>query len=164
MTPPLMTRATETLSGEKRSKTFMVFVSAINETQNPVKVSSDNPAVVQEFSEVFADMPLGLPPDRDLGHTISVVELSPVFKRMYSLSPKEKQQVKGLLARGLIRPIQHTPVQSNEVSGAAHVLQLPDDDLLDRMQGASMYRVCSLAITKYASQVRMCQRRHLVLL
>ncbi len=65
MTPPLMTRATETLSGEKRSKTFMVFVSAINETQNPVKVSLDNPAVVQEFSEVFADMPLGLPPDRD---------------------------------------------------------------------------------------------------
>ncbi len=89
----------------------MVFVSATDES-SPVKVSVDNPAVVKEFSDVFANMPLGLPPDRGVGHTISVADSSPVFKPMYSLPPKEKQQVKGLLERGLIRPTQHTPVQS----------------------------------------------------
>ncbi len=38
------------------------------------------------------------------------------------------------------------------------------DDLLDRLQGASVFTLCSLAIIKYASLVRMCQRRHLVFL
>ena len=60
---------------------------------------------MKEFSEVFADMRLGLPPDRGVGHTITFADSSPVLKPMHSLSPKEKQQVKGLLARGLIRKL-----------------------------------------------------------
>ena len=64
----------------------------------------DIPAVTKGFSDVFADRPPGLPPDRGMGHTINVTDSSPVSRLMYRLSSKEQQevtrQVKDLLARG----------------------------------------------------------------
>ena len=68
----------------------------------------DIPAVTKEFSDVFAERPPGLPPERGVGHTINLTDSSPVSKPMYRLSPKEQQevtrQVKDLLAPGPIQP------------------------------------------------------------
>ncbi|KAJ9532205.1 hypothetical protein QJQ45_003891 [Haematococcus lacustris] len=66
-------------------------------------------AVLDEYSDVFQDMPLGLPPDRGVGHTIRMeTDALPPYKRPYKLSPKEeaevKRQVSELQARGLIEP------------------------------------------------------------
>jgi len=179
MSPPLLTRVQlKALCGDRRNEAFMVYVtvSATNES-SPVKVSVDNPAVVKEFSDVFADMPPGLPPDRGVGHTISVADSSPVFKPMYRLSPKEKQevirQVKDLLARGLIRP-SHSAYSSPVIfvrkkSGELRMCidyralnqktvkdkyPLPCiDDLLDRLQGASVFS--SLDLQSGYHQIRI---------
>ncbi|KAJ9527976.1 hypothetical protein QJQ45_005577 [Haematococcus lacustris] len=66
-------------------------------------------AVLDEYSDVFQDMPPGLPPDRGVGHTIRLeAEALPPYKRPYKLSPREeaevKRQVSELQARGLIEP------------------------------------------------------------
>ncbi|KAJ9529863.1 hypothetical protein QJQ45_022262 [Haematococcus lacustris] len=66
-------------------------------------------AVLDEYSDVFQDMPSGLPPDRGVGHTIRLeAEALPPYKRPYKLSPREeaevKRQVSELQARGLIEP------------------------------------------------------------
>ncbi|KAJ9516475.1 hypothetical protein QJQ45_011175 [Haematococcus lacustris] len=66
-------------------------------------------AVLDEYSDVFQDMPPGLPPDRGVGHTIRMEsDAPPPYKRPYKLSPREeaevKRQVAELQARGLIEP------------------------------------------------------------
>ncbi|KAJ9531304.1 hypothetical protein QJQ45_006755 [Haematococcus lacustris] len=66
-------------------------------------------AVLDEYSDVFQDMPPGLPPDRGVGHTIRMEsDAPPPYKRPYKLSPREeaevKRQVSELQARGLIEP------------------------------------------------------------
>ncbi|KAJ9505720.1 hypothetical protein QJQ45_006415 [Haematococcus lacustris] len=66
-------------------------------------------AVLDEYSDVFQDMPPGLPPDRGVGHTIRMEsDAPPPYKRPYKLSPTEeaevKRQVSELQARGLIEP------------------------------------------------------------
>ncbi|KAJ9529817.1 hypothetical protein QJQ45_022213 [Haematococcus lacustris] len=66
-------------------------------------------AVLEEYSDVFQDMPPGLPPDRGVGHTIRMeADAQPPYKRPYKLSPREeaevKKQVSELQARGLIEP------------------------------------------------------------
>ncbi|KAJ9524152.1 hypothetical protein QJQ45_004880 [Haematococcus lacustris] len=66
-------------------------------------------AALDEYSDVFQDMPPGLPPDRGVGHTIRMeTDALPPYKRPYKLSPKEeaevKRQVSELQARGLIEP------------------------------------------------------------
>jgi hypothetical protein len=65
---------------------------------------------LQEFSDVFPDeLPAGLPPDRDTGHTIKEMPNStPPFKQVYRLSRAEhlevEQQIADLLAKGFIEP------------------------------------------------------------
>ena len=56
MSPPLLTRVQlKNLCGDKRNEVFMVYVSvSATDESSPVKVSVDNPAVVKEFSDVFA--------------------------------------------------------------------------------------------------------------
>lgn len=156
----------------------MVYVTvSATDQSSPVKVSVDNPAVVKEFSDVFADMPPGLPPGHGVAHTISVADSSPVFKPMYRLSPKEKHeviwQVKSLLARGLIRPghsAHSSPVmferkKSGELCMCIDYRALDEktvidkyplphiNDLLDRLQGASVFS--SLCLQSGYHQMRV---------
>ena len=84
--------------------------------------------ILEEFKDVFEDMPPGLPPDRGVGHTI-VLEpgVKPTHSRPYRLSEKEKEEVKrqvtDFLARGLIEP-------SNSPYGAPVLfVQKPDGSL-----------------------------------
>ena len=126
---------------------------------------------------MFAERPPGLPPDRGVGHTINLSDSSPVSKPMYRLSPKEQQevtrQVKDLLARGLIQP-SHSAYSSPVIfvrkkSGELRMCvdyralnqktvkdkyPLPRiDDLLDRLQGASVFS--SLDLQSGYHQIRI---------
>ncbi|GIL68842.1 hypothetical protein Vafri_22066, partial [Volvox africanus] len=75
-------------------------------TQNPSDPEVE--ALIDEFADVFCDVP-GLPPMRPVDHTIPLVPgAQPVSRPMYRLSPLEldevKRQVTDLLAKGMIRP------------------------------------------------------------
>ena len=177
LSPPLLTHVQlKTLSCDKRNDLFTVHVSAVDES-SPVTNGKDVPAVTKEFSDVFAERPPGLPPDRGVGHTINLSDSSPVSKPMYRLSPKEQQevtrQVKDLLARGLIQP-SHSAYSSPVIfvrkkSGELRMCvdyralnqktvkdkyPLPRiDDLLDRLQGASVFS--SLDLQSGYHQIRI---------
>lgn len=63
-----------------------------------------------EFCDVFpSELPAGLPPDRNIGHTIPLIPgAKPTSRPLYRLSKLEmdevRKQVKELLAKGLIEP------------------------------------------------------------
>jgi hypothetical protein len=65
--------------------------------------------LLDEFQDVFAEPPAGLPPDRGVGHTIPTeAGAEPTSRRLIRLSPAElaevKRQVADLLAKGYIEP------------------------------------------------------------
>ena len=65
--------------------------------------------MVCEFSDVFPDELLGLPPDRDVNFKIELVPgTAPISRRPYRMPPNElaklKIQLQELLDKGLIRP------------------------------------------------------------
>ena len=138
--------------------------------------------LLQEFSDVFQDIPPVLPCGKR-GSTIEIGSSPPVSNR---LSPKEneevKRQVKDLLNRGLIRPSQSpygSPVlfaQKKDVSlrmgidhQALNAITADDkyplpriDDLLDRLKGAKILPlyICNRDITRSALQMSMYRRLH----
>ena len=66
-------------------------------------------AVLEKFKDVFEPLPSGLPPEREMAHTIPLEEGSkPPFRPIYRLSPKEleeaKRQVQEYLEKGWIEP------------------------------------------------------------
>lgn len=82
-----------------------------------VRFSKDAPATVepasvqrlkQEFADVFAEELLGLPPRREVEHSIQLEGNLPKARPLYRLSPKEDDALKAYLekalALGLIRP------------------------------------------------------------
>ena len=64
--------------------------------------------ILQEYKDVFEDLPPGLPPTRGCPFSINTGENPPVSGRAYRLTPKEKEQaeaqIKEYLAKGWIRP------------------------------------------------------------
>ncbi len=133
--------------------------------------------VVELFPDVFAELPPGLPPDRGVGMSINTGDSSPVSKPMYRLSPKEKAEVERQLAdlvdKGFVRPSHSAwgaPVifvakKSGELRmcvdyRALNQVTVKDkyplpriDDLLDRLQGASVFS--SLDLQSGYHQVRI---------
>jgi hypothetical protein len=97
-------------SQRARSKAFTVYVHVREESQDKTKEKGHSSGPVKEiieaYSDVFGDMPPGLPPLRDIGHTINTGDHPPISKPAYRLSPKEKEevqrQVTELLEKGLI--------------------------------------------------------------
>ncbi|GLI61116.1 hypothetical protein VaNZ11_003369 [Volvox africanus] len=76
-------------------------------TQSLVK-DSEVEALLQNYADVFHDIP-GLPPMRPVDYTIPLVPgAQPISRPMYRLSPLEldevKRQVRDLLTKGIIRP------------------------------------------------------------
>jgi hypothetical protein len=64
---------------------------------------------LNNFRDVFQDVPVGLPPDRGIGHTIPLEPgAKPPFKPIYRLSPSEqeeaKRQISVLMEKRWIRP------------------------------------------------------------
>lgn len=90
------------------NKAFTVFVH-FQEAPKP-QPEGQAAEIVDEFRDVFGDMPPGLPPLRTIGHTIDTGDHPPISKPAYRLSPKEKEevqrQVTELLGKGLIQPSQ----------------------------------------------------------
>jgi len=65
--------------------------------------------VVNEFSDVFPDELLGMPPDRDIEFIIELLPgTTPIAKRPYRMGVNEleelKKQIKELQENGFIRP------------------------------------------------------------
>lgn len=158
-------------------KYFSVLVTQKTETPSVGRRSSRADKLVSKYQDVFRDMPPGLPPLRQIGHTIDTGRAPPVSKPSYRLSPKEKEeverQVKDLLARGLIRPSQSpygSPVlfvQEKDGSlrmcidyRALNAITAKDkyplpriDDLLDRLKGAKLFT--SLDLQSGYHQIRI---------
>jgi hypothetical protein len=86
---------------------FAVFVTPAGGVAEQVPPELEG--VLEEFQGVFAPLPPGLPPERPVGHVIPLVEgaQTPV-KRMYRLSPREKEEVEKQIAyqiqQGWIEP------------------------------------------------------------
>lgn len=65
-------------------------------------------AILSEYADVFATIHPGLPPERNIGHTINTGDAPPVARPMYRMSPKEKEcaeeMFKDLIEKVWIRP------------------------------------------------------------
>ncbi len=127
--------------------------------------------LLKNFKQVFPDeLPLGLPPERDVGHTIPLVEgAKPPFRGIYRLSPLEleevKAQVKKLLEKRWIEPSKSpygSPVLFVQKKDgtlrmcvdyrALNKLTVKNryplpriDDLFDRLRGAKVFSSLDLA-------------------
>ncbi len=78
-------------------------------TQQAAEYPEEIQQIIDEYPDVFAELPPGLPPERDISHTIPLQPgATPPAKRMYRLSPAEleevKRQVADLLKKGFIEP------------------------------------------------------------
>ena len=150
---------------KKCNAVFTVFVHCV-QTDDAGEIKSPHgqaQPLVEEYNTVFQEMPPGLPPKRNIGHTINTGDHLLVSKPSYRLNPKEKaeveRQVKDLLAKGLIRQC-HSPygspvlfVQKKDGSlrmcvdyRALNNITVKDkyplpriDDLFDRLKGAQVF-------------------------
>ena len=157
---------------------FLVTVTAL-ETSG-TSVTEKAAPILDEFKDVFASMPSGLPPDRDgNGHTIPTGDSPPIAKPGFRLSAKEKkeveEQVATLLERKLIQPSQSpygAPVLFVEKKDgglrmrvdyrALNNVTVKDkfpiprvDDLLDRLNGAKVFS--SLDLQSGYHQIRIAE-------
>jgi hypothetical protein len=171
---PLRRAFTETLLtalqfkrvSRKASRVFCVLVTdkALEEKEQ-TKVPANVQAVVDKYSDVFAEIPRGLPPVREgVSHTIPLVEgAQPPHRRMYRLSPRERdeveKQVKELLEKEWIEPstspygapvifaqkkdgtlrmcVDYRALNSITVKNRYPLPRI--DDLLDRLYGATVF-------------------------
>jgi hypothetical protein len=168
-------------ASEEGSQIFVMHVtdpssSADYETSAPPDSGSAH-ELLQEYADVFSEIPPGLPPDRGIGHAINTGDNSPISQPMYRMSPKEKEcaekMVSDLLAKGWIRP-SHSPysapilfVQKKDGSlrmctdyRALNSKTIRDryplpriDDLLDRLLGACIFS--SLDLQSGYHQIRI---------
>ena len=142
----------------------------------------DTPEVVQpllrEFEDVFSAPPPGLPPPRDVGHTIPLEPgHAPPWRPLYRLSPNEKEeaerQVKEYLEKGWIRPskspygapilfvkkkdgtlrmcIDYRAINKITVKNRYPLPRI--DDLFDKLQGAQYFS--SFDLSQGYHQIRM---------
>jgi hypothetical protein len=158
------------------------------------EVKSDNPEfpenvriLLQEFADVFPDeLPAGLPPHRNVGHSIPTeAEAPPPFRPLYRLSPAEMEEVQKtlseLLQKGYIEPSSSpygAPVLFvSKKDGSLRMVQdyrflnkitiknrypLPRiDDLLDKISGATHFSSIDLRSGYHQSELltRMFQKR-----
>ena len=79
-----------------------------NEIQSLAGLDLDTIHLLETYSDVFEDLPPGLPPHRDEPFRIDLQDHSPISSRGYRLTPKEREQVESqirdYLAKGWIRP------------------------------------------------------------
>jgi Reverse transcriptase (RNA-dependent DNA polymerase)/Retroviral aspartyl protease/DNA N-6-adenine-methyltransferase (Dam) len=93
--------------GQPTATTSVQTASAV--VQSCTAETSNIQVIVDKYGDVFEDLPPGLPPVRNVAHTIPLQPgAAPPAKRLYRLSPAEltevKRQIKDLLAKGFIEP------------------------------------------------------------
>ena len=153
------------------------------ETSETQETTLENaPALVKpllmEFSDVFESPPAGLPPERDVGHTIPLEPgHNPPFRPLYRLSPAERdeaeRQVKEYLAKEWIQPssspygapilfvkkkdgtlrmcVDYRALNKITVKNRYPLPRI--DDLFDRLQGAKFFT--SFDLSQGYHQIRM---------
>ena len=89
----------------KGCKAFLALV--LDPKQGQVKL--ENIQVVKEFSDVFPEELLGLPPEREVDLSVEILPgTNPISKAPYRMSPMKlkefKIQLQELLDKGFIRP------------------------------------------------------------
>ena len=135
--------------------------------------------ILDKYQDVFpSDLPKGLPPERQLGHTIPLVEgAKPTFRPLYRLSPKEheevRKQVADLLSKGWIEPskspfgspilfvqkkdgtlrmcVDYRALNKQTVKNRYALPRI--DDLMDQLVGAKYFS--SLDLAQRYHQIRM---------
>eukprot|EP00158_Paraphelidium_tribonemae_P008304 Partr_v1_DN28545_c0_g2_i1_m73301 putative Retrotransposon protein len=64
--------------------------------------------LLKEYADVFPDDLPGLPPHREVEHSIELCDDEPVFRQQYRLSPKERSaltaQLSDMMSKGLVQP------------------------------------------------------------
>lgn len=109
VTPPLLSALQYVSAVRSSSRSFAVLLTAVKDTSPAETLPEGIQKVLAEYKDVFEELPVGLPPDRGAPHTIPLLPNSePPHKRMYRLSPKEREevdrQVTTLLEKGWIVP------------------------------------------------------------
>lgn len=86
---------------EDGSPAFLVAVMA-SSTSSTEKEESEKDLrvtkILENYKDVFQDLPPGLPPERSDSFRINTEGSSPVYSREYRLNPKEKEQVEKQIA------------------------------------------------------------------
>jgi hypothetical protein len=153
------------------------FLCAVEALETPELEPKDIP-VVQEFLDVFQEVP-SLPPDRELEFAIELLPgTAPIFKAPYRMAPVElvelKKQLQELLDKGLIQPSVSpwgAPVlfvkekdgslrlcidyrELNRVT-VKNKYPLPRiDDLLDQLAGAAVFSKIDLRIGYHQLRIK----------
>lgn len=158
-------------------------LATIRDSRSANDTPSHSPEVVEildEYSDVFRNLPPGIPPDRGASFTINTGDSAPVCGRGYRLTPMEKDQVeaqvKDFLAKQWIRP-SRSPygaavlfVQKKDGSLRMCVdyrglnkatvkdkYPLPRiDDLIDKLHGATVFS--SLDLQSGYHQIRIAEK------
>eukprot|EP00877_Chromochloris_zofingiensis_P003160 jgi/Chrzof1/12845/Cz07g09130.t1 len=177
---PFLTHMQAKRAIRKDQRTFLVHVQItpdINLAEAKINCEAVRP-VLQNHQSVFAKLD-GLPPERgDAFYAIPLEEgAQPPFRRMYRLSPREReeveQQIKDLLAKGFIEPstspfgapilfvqkkdgslrmcIDYRALNKLTVKNRYPIPRI--DDLLDRLHGATMFS--SLDLQSGYHQIRI---------
>ena len=88
------------------------YLATVVETTKKEKDELSEVLVVNEFTNVFPEDLLGLPPDREVTFEIEVLQgTAPILKVPYRIAPAElkaQNQIKELLNNGFIQP-SHSP-------------------------------------------------------
>jgi hypothetical protein len=102
--------AKQFIKAQKLAKlVFALLVSPIEEELPEKAIPEELQSVLERYKDIFAPLPVGLPPERPVGHVIPLeAGAQPPQKRMYRLSPREKEEVEKqisyLLEQGWIEP------------------------------------------------------------
>jgi hypothetical protein len=104
-TLPLLSAIQARRSVREGAPTFLAYVKA----KPKVEKKLEDIPVVSDYLDIFAEISLGLPPDREIEFTIYFLSgTQPIHKDPYRMEPSElkelKEQLQELLDQGFIRP------------------------------------------------------------
>ena len=88
---------------------FLVLLYKVEDNECTVDFPPEMAKLAKDFADVFKSPPAGLPPARNIGHTIPLEQNTvPPFRPLYRMSPLEhgeaKRQIEEYLAKGWIEP------------------------------------------------------------
>jgi hypothetical protein len=104
-TPPLLSAIQATRNIRQGASASLTYVTAKPEAERKL----EDILVACDYPDVFAEVVIGLPPDREIEFTVDLITgTQPIHKAPYRMAPAElkelKEQLQELLDRGFIRP------------------------------------------------------------
>jgi hypothetical protein len=134
VTPPLLSAIQATRNIRQGASAFLAYVTAKPEVVRKL----EDILVACDYPNVFAEVVIGLLPDREIEFTIDLISgTQPIHKALYCMAPDElkelKEQLQELLDRGFIRPSvspwEHRYCLSRRKMGYAAMHRLPGAEL-----------------------------------